>query len=236
MVETDVLRSVVRDLDPFDLLDAESERVARFFESADESTWARDTRCEGWRVRELLSHLAGVETYHLACLDDTIGDLFEEGGKAGATDMNSFNDWLVRIRADRPREEVLDEWRTKNLDVRRRMRERGADGTMSSSVGPYPVDLMAFHIASEYATHADDMDVEIHEGERESRTAWRTKVSLFALKEAEKPVQVEPKGDSYEVRSGDKVATLSATDLVEAVTARHKTIDPDLQDALRALA
>ena len=43
------------------------------------------------------------------------------------------------------------------------MRELGVGGTMASSVGPYPVDLMAFHIASEYATHADDMDVPIDE-------------------------------------------------------------------------
>lgn len=236
MVETDVLRSVVRDLDPFDLYDVESERVARFFETADENTWARDTRCEGWRVRELLSHLAGVETYHLACLDDTIAALFEEGSKAGASGMDSFNDWLIRVRADRSRDEVLDEWRTKNAEVRRRMRERGADGTMSSSVGPYPVDLMAFHIASEYATHADDMDVEISDAERDSRTAWRAKVSLFALKETDKPVQVERDGESFIVRSGGKEATLSVADFVEAVTARLKTIDPDLQDALRALA
>lgn len=235
-MDVDVLRSVVKGLDPFDLYDAESERVARFFETADENTWARDTRCEGWRVRELLSHLAGVETYHLACLDDTIQALFEEGGKAGATDMNSFNDWLIRVRADRSRNEVMDEWRTKNEEVRRRMRERGADGTMSSSVGPYPVDLMAFHIASEYATHADDMDVEIADEQRQSRTDWRTKVSLFALKESEKPVQVERVGESYVVRSDGKEATLSQADLVEAVTARLKTIDPELQEALRALA
>lgn len=226
------------DLDPFELVDAEAERVARFFETADENTWARDTRCEGWRVRELLSHLAGVETYHLACLDDTIAALFEEGSKAGATDMNSFNDWIVRARAERSRDEVLDEWRTKNAEVRRRMRERGADGTMSSSVGPYPVDLMAFHIASEYATHGDDMDIEIPQDERRARTDWRTKVSIFAIHEAEKPVQVERAGDSYVVRTGGKEATLSQVDLVEAATRRATTVplDAELRDALAALA
>ena len=107
---------------------------------------------------------------------------------------------------------------------------------MSSSVGPYPVDLMAFHIASEYATHADDMGVDVPGAERESRTAWRAKVSLFALKETDKPVQVEHKDGNYTVRASGKEATLSQADFVEAVTARLKTIDPELQDALRALA
>ena len=235
MVDT----SDVAGLDAFELLDTESERVARFFETNDEAVWARDTRCEGWRVRELLSHLAGVETYHLACLDDTIQELFQEAAKAGMTDLNSFNDWAVQQRANRSRSEVLDEWRTKNTEVRRRMRELGADATMSSSVGPYPVDLMAFHIASEYATHGDDMDVEIDRSEEDSRRAWRAKVSRFALKESEKPVELTQDGDRYVVRSDDKEIELSEHDFVEAVTARlprDHPIDQQLRDALRALA
>jgi hypothetical protein len=95
---------------------------------------------------------------------------------------------------------------------------------------------MAFHIASEYATHADDMDVDVPEQERVARTAWRAQVSRFALEEAEKPVQVDVEGDAYVVKANGKQLTLSASDFVEAVTARLKTIDPDMQEALRALA
>ncbi len=223
-------------LDPFDLLDEESERVARFFEDLSEEKLARDTRCEGWRVREILSHLDGVEVYHRACLDDRVQQLFEEATKAGAKGMNDFNDWLVRDRADKPAPEVRKTWREANLDVRNRLRERGRDGSLSTSVGPYPVGLMALHIASEYATHADDMDVEVPADERDRQTVWRAQVSLFALEEAEKPVEVEPSGSGYVVRAADKELTLSKSDFVEAVTARLKTIDQDLQDALRALA
>ena len=226
-------------LDALALMEQEADRCKRFFETADESTWMRDTRCEGWDVRDLLAHLAGVETYHLACLDDTIQELFAEAAKAGMTDLNSFNDWAVQQRASRSRQEVLDEWRTKNTEVRRRMRELGADATMSSSVGPYPVDLMAFHIASEYATHGDDMDVEVDTSEQDGRRAWRAKVSRFALKEAEKPVELSQAGDRYVVRSDGKEIELSEHDFVEAVTARlprDHPIDPQLRDALRALA
>jgi uncharacterized protein (TIGR03083 family) len=234
MVDT----SDIAGLDPFALVDAESERVARFFNAADEQTWVRETRCEGWRVRELLSHLAGVETYHLACLDDDLPHLFEEGAKAGVNDVHSFNDWLVRVGADRSRDEVLDEWRTKNAEVRRRMRELGPGGSMSSSVGPYPVDLMAFHIASEYATHADDMDVPIDGSEATARSAWRASVSRFALKETEKPVEVEQRGNTYVVTTGGRSATLTEHDFVEAVTARPTSVelDPELRTALVALA
>jgi uncharacterized protein (TIGR03083 family) len=224
----------VADLDPFDLLDQESERVARFFEQADEKTLARDTRCEGWRVREILSHVDGVEVYHTACLDDTIPALFEQVKNAGAS--GDFNGWAVSQRADKSADEVLASWKVANADVRKRLRERGRDGTLSSSVGPYPVGLMAFHIASEYATHGDDMDVDIPRSEREARTAWRAKLSKFALEESGKPVEFEEKDANYVVRAAGKEITLSPHDFVEAVTARLKTIDAELQEALRALA
>lgn len=232
MVDT----SDVADIDPFDLMDTESERLYRFFSSLTDDEWLPDTRCEGWRRREIVSHLAGGDTYHTACLDDTISDLFAEGARSGATDGDSFNAWMVNQRADRSSQDVLDEWWRLNSDVRKRMRERGRNGSMSSSVGAYPVGLMGFHLASEYATHYDDMDGPLTDAEREARTAWREKISRFALKENEKPVEISPAPDGYVVRAAGKEVTLSRSDFVEAVTARLKTIDPEMQQALRALA
>lgn len=226
----------VADLDPFDLMDAESERLHRFFSSLSDEEWTPDTRCEGWRRREIVSHLAGGDTYHTACLDDTISDLFAEGARNGATGGDSFNAWMVSKRAEQSASETVDEWWRLNSDVRKRMRERGRDGTMSSSVGPYPVGLMGFHLASEYATHYDDMDGPLTDDEREARTVWRDKVSRFAIKEVQKPVEIEERGDNYVVRAAGKEAKLSRYEFVEAVTARLKTIDQELQDALRALA
>lgn len=232
MVDT----SDVDDLDPFELMDAESERLYKFFSSLTDEQWTPDTRCEGWRRREIVSHLAGGDTYHTACLDDSVSELFAEGARNGATDGDSFNAWMVEQRADRSAQDVLDEWWRLNSDVRKRMRELGRDGTMSSSVGPYPVGLMGFHLSSEYATHYDDMDGPLTDADRDARTAWREKVSRFALKENEKPVELEQTPDGYVARSGGKEVTLSPYEFVEAVTARLKTIDLDLQKALRALA
>lgn len=232
MVDT----SDVADIDPFELMDTESERLYRFFSSLTDDEWLPDTRCEGWRRREIVSHLAGGDTYHTACLDDTISELFAEGARNGATDGDSFNAWMVNQRADRSSQDVLDEWWRLNTGVRTRMRERGRDGTMSSSVGPYPVGLMGFHLASEYATHYDDMDGPLTGAERDARTAWRERISRFALKENEKPVELSQSADGYVVRAGAKEVSLSRSDFVEAVTARLKTIDPELQTALRALA
>jgi len=226
----------VADIDPFDLMDRESERLYNFFKSLNEPDWLPDTRCEGWRRREIVSHLAGGDTYHTACVDDKVSELFAEGAKNGATDGDSFNAWMVDQRADRSAQDVLEEWWKLNTYVRTEMRKRGRDGTMSSSVGPYPVGLMGFHLSSEYATHYDDMDGPLADAEKAERTAWRAKVSKFAVEENEKPVEFDEKDGNYNIKAAGKEITLSAYDFVEAVTARLKTIDEDLQQALRALA
>ncbi len=222
-------------IDPFEHLDTESERVATFF--ASDPDWDAPTRCEGWNVRDLLGHLAGVETYHLACLDDAIGEMFTKAAtEGGVTDLHSFNDWAVRSRADLPLQEILDEWRAKNTQVRDRMRALGRDGSMPSSVGPYNVGFMACHIASEYATHADDMHVPIPEDARDARTAWRLQISLFALEENEKPAQLTREGATWRIRTGDKSVTLTDAELVEAASGRLDRIDAELREALVALA
>ncbi len=234
MVDT----SDVSDLDPFDLMDKESERLYNFFSSLSDEQWTPNTRCEGWRRREIVAHLAGSDTYHTACLDDTIKELFEEGAKSGATGRDGFNAWQVDKRADRSADEVLEEWWTLNSDVRRRMRERGRDGSMSSSVGPYPVGLMGFHLTNEYATHYDDMDGPVPESEIPQRTSNRAKIAMFAVKEAGRG-EVEKPGDKYLFRAGDEEIELSEHDFVEGVTARlaeDHSITPALRKALRALA
>ena len=232
MVDTAPLKP----FDPFDIMDAESKRLVDFFGSLEENGWTQDTRCEGWRRREIVSHLAAGETYNRACLDDRVEQLFEEAARNGATDMNGFNDWTVRLRADRTAEEVLSEWRGANDYTRAEMRKRGRAGTIATSVGAYPIELQAFHLASEYATHADDMGAPVGADEAARRLSWRLAFSKVALEEAEKGVQVTPGSGTITVKAGDKEATLSEADFVEAVTARLKTIDPELQDALRALA
>jgi uncharacterized protein (TIGR03083 family) len=222
--------------DPFDIMDEECARIEAFFASRDDAGWKQDTRCEGWDVRDLLAHLASVEAYNRACLDEKVQDLFAEAEKAGAAGMNEFNAWQIDIRRDRSAADVLDEWRNGNEYFRTEMRKRGRDGSLETSVGPYPAELQAFHLGAEYATHADDMDVPVPESARDARLAWRKAFSLFGLEEAEKDVTVESSGADNVVRAGDKEITLSDHELVEAVTARLKTIDESWQDALRALA
>lgn len=230
----------IADLDPFELLDAEAERLYRFLTGLAGEEWEPDTRCEGWRRREIVSHVAGGDTYHTACLDDRVEELFAAAAAAGVRGFDAFNAWQIAQRADRPAAEVLDEWWKLSVDVRRRMRERGPEATMSSSVGPYPVGLMAFHVASEYATHYDDMyPPPLQADERAARTAWRKKVSRFAIAERALPLTVEDAAGGVVVRGPDWDFTFTDDDFVEAVVVRLPPEHPfpaEHREAMRALA
>ncbi|MEV0398529.1 maleylpyruvate isomerase family mycothiol-dependent enzyme [Actinoallomurus sp. NPDC050550] len=226
------------DLDPFAVFDTEAERLDRYFSGLSDEEWMRPSRCEGWTVRDVLAHLAGGEDYNHACLDDGLDALWSRLEKNGVAGLVDFNDWTVRTRRDLPIAEVLDEWRTRNGDTRRRMRALGRDATLATMAGAYPVGLQAFHYASEYATHGDDVGVPVEDARE--RTAWRVAVGRFALEEQEADVEVEEDDDGdLVVRTPRGLGRLTPAEFVEATVGRlpdGHPLDADLRDALRCLA
>jgi len=227
------------DLDPFDLFDTEADRLDRHFDSLDGEDWLRPSGCVGWSVRDVLAHLAGEELYNRACLDGDIAGFYRILESAGVTGMDDFNQWCVEQRRDLLVADVLTEWRTESGETSRRMRERGRDGTLETSVGPYPVGLQAFHYASEYATHADDIGVPVRPYEEPARTDWRVRVGQFVLGERHSPAEVEPLDGNFRVTVGSVSAELSAADFVTATVDRlppDHPLDPALRSALACLA
>ncbi|MGH3381914.1 MAG: maleylpyruvate isomerase family mycothiol-dependent enzyme [Actinoallomurus sp.] len=226
------------DLDPFAIFDAEAERLDRFFAGLDDAAWLRPSRCAGWAVRDLLAHLAGQEIYNRACLDDDLEGLSARMKREGIDSSEDFNAWTVRTRRDRPVADVLAEWRTENGETRRRTRTLGRSATLPTMSGPYPVDLQVFHYASEYATHADDVDVP--DAGTPSRVRWRARVGRFALVERAAPVAVDQDGDGdYAVSTAGARTTLTPGEFVAATVGRlpdGHPLDPRLREALRCLA
>lgn len=233
------LDSGLLDLDPFDIFDAEAARLRDHFAGLTERQWDEPSRCTGWSVRDVLAHLAGEELYNHACLDDTIDDLFGRLQKEGVGDLDTFNDWTVRVRRDLPVERIVEEWRRRNDETRRRMRELGRDGVLTTMVGPYPVGLQAFHYSSEYATHADDVGARVEPAEIPTRTRWRARVGLMALRERDTPAEVTEISGGYRARAGEHVAELTLADFVDVTTGRlpaDHPLAPELREALRCLA
>jgi hypothetical protein len=141
-------------------------------------------------VRDVVGHLAAVEQYHHACFEDRVAAIIEQGLAAGLTSLDDFNQAGVDERADRPASDVVAEFVTADARTRRLFRERDG-GTMDSAAGPYPVRWQAFHVATELATHADDIGVPVDDAEAGGRLAWRVAFSRFALTERRPDAEVE---------------------------------------------
>ncbi|GAA1265170.1 hypothetical protein Psi02_06500 [Planotetraspora silvatica] len=228
------------DLDPFTIFDDEARRLDRFFSSLDEQDWDRPSRCAGWTIRDVLGHLAGEELYNHACLDGDIAGFFEMLGRERVgRGFDVFNEWCVRRRQGVPVAEVVQEWRTKNGETRRRMRALGRDAMIATSVGPYPAGLQAFHYASEYATHADDVGAPVTGEEAGARLDWRTRVGEFVLDEVGSGAHVEAGPGRVSVRIDNMSTRLEPEEFVEATVGRlpdDHPLDPRVRSALRCLA
>jgi uncharacterized protein (TIGR03083 family) len=230
---------LVAHLDPVDLLDEEIARLERFFDSLEAADWSRGTRCAGWGPREVLAHLAGADAYHVAGIENGLVAMIEAAGRAGVTDLDSFNEWQVDLRADRPAALVLDEWRTLNRAMRAGFRRLGEEGTVATMIGPYPGRMQAFHVANHTATHADDMGVPVDPADVVARLAWRVAVCEFGLSEADTPVELERAPDANRVRVGDAEGLLTDQELVEAVNARlpvNHWLPTEIRDVIKVLA
>ncbi|HXW33979.1 MAG TPA: maleylpyruvate isomerase family mycothiol-dependent enzyme [Acidimicrobiales bacterium] len=169
-------------LDPYELLDIEASRLDDYFSGLNSGDWGRQSRCVGWTTRDMLGHLTAGEDYHRACLDGKVKELFAGFAERGATDLDSANALGVAEYSSMSTEDLHARWRETDSENRRSFRERGS-GAMDTSVGDYPSRLQAFHVASELATHADDIGVPVTDEERARRRAWRARFSRFALAE-----------------------------------------------------
>ncbi|HEX6499426.1 MAG TPA: maleylpyruvate isomerase N-terminal domain-containing protein [Micromonosporaceae bacterium] len=228
--------SAVVGADPFDLIDRECDRVDEFYTYLSESEWSAPTRCAGWSRRDLLAHLAAGEDYTRAGLDGRVAEFLES---SGAASMDEFNEWGIRKRAALPPAELLAEWRELCRDNRARLRERGVDGTIDTSVGDYPVGKQTYYLAAEVATHADDAGVPIRDTEREQRLDWRTRFARVAVDDSGRGVSVSPQGGAEVVQLGDDQVRLTDEEFVEAVARRLPgpfPIPDTLREALVVLA
>jgi uncharacterized protein (TIGR03083 family) len=215
-------------VDPYDAWDREAARIEAFCATVadDDPAWERQSLCDAWTVREVLAHMRATEEYFAAGLTGTVQQFMAELGARGATDLESFNAIGVADHAAKPPSQLLSEWSAMDASARRGFRERDG-GQVDTSVGEYPARWQAFHLASELATHADDMLIPETDDERVWRTAWRAPFSRFSLTESKESLTVEvPSGGRTRVHGDGVDLELDDEALVAAVAGR--TEDPAL--------
>ena len=215
-------------VDPYDAWDREAARIEAYLATVadDDPAWDAQSKCEAWTVRDVLAHLRATEEYFAANLSGTVNDFMAALGARGATDLESFNAIGISDHVAKPPSEILTEWSAMDAENRRGFRERDG-GEVDTSVGGYNARWQAFHLASELATHADDMLIPETDDERPWRTAWRAPFSRFSLTESKEHLTVEDPVDGRTRVHGDGV-DLEVDDetLVAAVAGR--TDDPSV--------
>jgi hypothetical protein len=145
-------------------------------------------------VKDVVAHLSTDEVYNQACLDGTMEQLPFGGG------LRAWNERGVRVRRGLSPLEVLQEWEARQERVRRAWGAIGVDGRIDTSVGRYPLRLQVWHLAREYAIHADDIEVPLSPAERRAQLRWRVAFGLFAAYEEGEPVDAEMVGDRVRLR------------------------------------
>jgi uncharacterized protein (TIGR03083 family) len=221
--------------DPYDLMEAERNRLERYFAGLGAEAWTRPSRCEGWTVRDVLAHLAASEAYNRACLDGTVAEFLARMGERGVTDLDGANELGIRDLDSVPTDELVSAWvsqaASNHADFRRR---DGSD--VDSSVGAYPARWQAWHLAFELAIHADDVGVPVRAAEEPARTQWQAAFARFALKEVKPDVSTQALNGHTRVRGQHVDVELADDELVQAAAGRSgdtSTLDADARALLR---
>lgn len=184
----------------------------------DERGWSRASHCRGWSVKDVVAHLSTDEVYNQACLDHRLDALPWTGG------LTSWNARGVRIRRGLSALETLQEWEARQQRVRQAWQQLGLTARIETSVGRYPLILQVWHLAREYAIHADDIEVDIPPRERRQQLRWRAAFGLFAAEEEDEALEATIDGDRVTLRLQDRRYDLDLETFVAYLTGRPQQL------------
>ena len=128
--------------------------------------------------------------------------------------------------------EVLQEWEARQALVRWAWGKIGVDGRLETSVGRYPLRLQVWHLAREYAIHADDIEVPMSPRERTAQLRWRAAFGLFAAREEGDPVNAALRGDEVYLDKDGTAQRLDLETFIAYLTDRPQQLKDPRQRAL----
>ena len=206
-------------------------RIRSYLHGLDDAGWRAPSHCRGWSRKDLAAHLAHLEVYNEACLDGSFDSVTFSGG------LNAYNERGVKERRSRPAADVLAEWELRQKRVHRAWGRIGLEGKIETAgAGRYPLRLQVWHLAREYAIHADDLEVPVPANQRLERWRWRTQFGLFAAREEGEPIDARLLDGRVRVRARGRTEDLDLETFVAFLTNRPQQLhDPAGRRLLAAL-
>ncbi|TMD22813.1 MAG: maleylpyruvate isomerase family mycothiol-dependent enzyme [Chloroflexi bacterium] len=215
-----------RSANPFPVYDREISRLRAHLRALKSAQWSARSHCRGWSVKDIVAHLSTDEVYNQACLDGTLRQLPFGGG------LNGWNGRGVRIRRGMSPLETLQEWEARQERVRRAWGAIGVNGRIPTSVGPYPLRLQVWHLAQEYAIHADDIEVPMPARHRKAQLRWRAAFGVFAAEEYGEPVDAQLDGNGVRLHRDGRNIDLDLESFIAYLTNRPQQLKDARQRAL----
>jgi len=203
---------------PFPVYDREIRRLRAHLHDLDARGWSTRSHCRGWSVKDVVAHLSTDEVYNQACLDQTLDRLPYGGGLSG------WNARGVRVRRGLSPLETLQEWEARQERVRSAWGKIGVNGTIPTSIGRYPLRLQVWHLAREYAIHADDIEVPMSAAERRAQLRWRAAFGLLAAREEGEQIDARLEGDRARLRQGGLEHELDLETFIAYMTNRPQQL------------
>jgi uncharacterized protein (TIGR03083 family) len=211
---------------PFPVYDREIRRLRAHLHDLDGRGWSARSHCRGWSVKDIVAHLSTDEVYNQACLDETLDQLTFGGG------LNGWNGRGVQVRRGLSPLETLQEWEARQERVRKAWGKIGLNGNIPTSVGRYPLRLQVWHLAREYAIHADDIEVPMSPVERRAQLRWRTAFGLSAAREEGEEIDARLEGDRVHLRHEGREYQLDLETFIAYLTNRPQQLKDRRQRAL----
>jgi uncharacterized protein (TIGR03083 family) len=203
---------------PFPAYDREIRRLRDHFHRLKQKDWSAASHCQGWNVKDIVAHLSTNEVYNQACLDGALDQLPFPGG------LDGWNARGVRVRRSMHQTEALQEWEARQERVRRLWGRIGLNGSIGTSVGRYPLRLQVWHLAREYAIHADDVEAPMPPRERSAELRWRAAFGIFAAREEGEPVDARLTDGAVQLRQAGQVHELDLETFIAYLTNRPQQL------------
>lgn len=170
-------------------LHTERENLTRYLESLPEAAWDKQTLCEGWRVRDVVSHLVGNAA-------DIVAFRIEGAGS------EEFNQRQVDERADRTPAQLLEEWAEQGAQFEKQVGEQ-PDEFWTTEFPPFGTVGQALgRIVEDLWIHAHDIRIalgdEIVPGPGREET-----LEVIARELPERASRLAPEVGSVTIEAGD---------------------------------
>ncbi|MCU1486656.1 MAG: wyosine base formation [Actinomycetia bacterium] len=198
-------------------LTAQHAELAAVLSGLDEADWARPSRCEGWSVADVVTHLAQADELAVASLAGTF-----DGALGGAANVDEWAAAVIDAEPDRTPAEVLARWTAATEASEAGLRASEPNRRVTWVAGTLSAQTLAATRLAECWIHTGDIaDLAPTERLRHvARLAWRTLPYAFtrAGRDLHGPVAFRltgPSGAPWAFEPAEPATTVITGDGVE---------------------